>query len=121
MARTFDGNVEAFKAPIANTIKIRSENDPRYSGEGNVYTADTADDLFNTMMDAGKKYSVPIVVYAPDIEKGRKGGFSVAELSKLDMDVYSVKLLTGRFGAYVAVLKNDPTRASNSVAKTIVL
>ena len=45
----------------------------------------------------------------------------MAELSKLDMDVYSVKLLTGRFGAYVAVLKNDPNRASNSVAKTIVL
>ncbi len=121
MARTFDGNVEAFIAPIAKTVKIRSENDPRYSGEGNVYTADKASELFTAMMDAGKKYSVPVAIFAPDIEKGRKGGFTVDELSKLDMAEYSVKLLTGRFGAYVAVLKDDANKSSAPVAKTIVL
>jgi len=120
MARTFNGNVEAFVAPIAKTVKIRSENDPRYTGEGNVFTADKADELFKAMVSAGEKYSIPVSVFAPDIEKGRKGGFTVAELQSLDMEKYSAKLLGGRFGAYVAVLADDDNSVSTG-AKTIVL
>ncbi len=115
MARTFDGTVEAYVAPIAKTVKVRNHT------AGTAFTAENVNDLYTTMVDAAEKHGVTVSVFAPDIEKGRKGGFSVAELQALDMSEYSVKLLAGRYGAYVAVLKDDADSQQVSGAKTIVL
>ena len=74
MARTFDGTVEAYVAPIAKTVKVRNHT------AGTAFTAENVNDLYTTMVDAAEKHGVTVSVFAPDIEKGRKGGFSVAEL-----------------------------------------
>ena len=114
MARTFDGTVEAYVAPIAKTVKVRNHS------AGTAYTAENIADLYSVMLSAAEKHNVTVSVFCPDIEKGRKGGFTVAELQSLDMEKYSAKLLGGRFGAYVAVLADDDNSVPTG-AKTIVL
>lgn len=120
MARNFDGSVEAYVAPIAKTVKIRGDKDPRFSGSGNVFTNESVNDLYNTMLSAAEKLGVTVSVFCPDIEKGRKGGYTVAELKALDMDVYNVQLKSGYYGPYVAVLKPSENDGK-AVAKTLVL
>ena len=114
MARTFDGTVEAYVAPIAKTVKVRNHS------AGTAYTAENITELYGVMLSAAEKHKVTVSVFCPDIEKGRKGGFTVAELKALDTDKYQPKLLGGRFGAYVAVLADDDKSVSTG-AKTIVL
>ena len=50
MARTFDGTVEAYVAPIAKTVKVRNHS------AGTAYTAENITELYGVMLSAAEKH-----------------------------------------------------------------
>lgn len=117
-ALTSNKTVEIYVAPKAKIVKIRDHT------VGTPFKADKADKLLRTMIDAGTKYQIPVSsIFCPDIEKGRKGGFRVNELTRLDMTQYNVRLLQGKFGPYVAVLHKtaNSTPNTSNIPQTIVI
>ena len=50
MARTFDGTVEAYVAPIAKTVKVRNHS------AGTAYTAENITELYGVMLKAAEKH-----------------------------------------------------------------
>tara|TARA_R100000773_G_C4213804_1_gene112819 strand:+ start:492 stop:857 length:366 start_codon:yes stop_codon:yes gene_type:complete len=116
----YSGSVEVIRKPLAKVMDVRDDRNDQYSGEGQTFNAENASDCYNLMLEGAKKFNVPVKVFCPDLEKGRKGGFTLDELSTLDMSQYTPKLFAGRWSAYMALLKFDDTKTSEG-NKTVVL
>jgi len=116
----YSGSVEVIRKPLAKVMDVRDDKNEQYSGEGQTFNAENASDCYNLMLEGAKRFNVPVKVFCPDLEKGRKGGFTLDELSTLDMSQYTPKLFAGRWSAYMALLKHDETKTSEG-NKTVVL